>query len=126
MSGQGHGSGHDLPQIPPLNGRLGIRYTHNKIGSAELTLVGAGGQDKIAEGEKETGGYTRLDLALNSTSINIGNTRLQMFAGIENITDRSYTNHLSTNRGSISVEPGRNIYVWMTLGSEEGIKALRV
>lgn len=106
----------DLPQIPPLNGRLGIRYTSAKIGSAELTLVGAAGQNKIAEGEKETGGYTRLDLALNSTVISLGNTRLQIFAGIENITDRSYTSHLSTNRGSISVEPGRNIYLRMTLG----------
>jgi hemoglobin/transferrin/lactoferrin receptor protein len=106
----------DLPQIPPLNGRLGIRYTSAKIGSAELTLVGAAGQNKIAEGEKETGGYSRLDLALNSTVISLGNTRLQIFAGIENITDRSYTSHLSTNRGSISVEPGRNIYLRMTLG----------
>ena len=105
-----------LPQIPPLNGRLGIRYTNNRFGSAELTLVGASKQDKIAEGEKETGGFTRLDLALNSTSINIGNTRLQMFAGIENITDRSYTSHLSTNRGNISVEPGRNLYMRLILG----------
>jgi len=109
-------AGADLPQIPPLNGRLGIRYTSNKIGSVELTLAGAAGQDKIAEGEKETDGYTRLDLALNSASINLRNTRLQLFAGIENLTDRSYTNHLSTNRGSISVEPGRNVYVRMTLG----------
>ncbi|MFZ2339407.1 MAG: TonB-dependent receptor, partial [Bacteroidales bacterium] len=105
-----------LPQIPPLNGRLGIRYTNNKIGSAELTLVGASKQDNIAEGEKETGGFTRLDLALNSTALSIGNTRLQMFAGIENITDRSYTSHLSTNRGNISVEPGRNLYMRLILG----------
>lgn len=109
-------AGANLPQIPPLNGRLGIRYTHNRIGSAELILAGAAGQDKIAEGEKETGGYTRLDLALNSQSINIRNTNLQIFAGIENITNRSYTSHLSTNRGNISVEPGRNVYVRLILG----------
>jgi hemoglobin/transferrin/lactoferrin receptor protein len=102
-----------LPQIPPLNGRLGIRYTYNKIGSAEITLAGAARQDKIAEGERATGGYTRLDLAMSSTRISIGPTKLQIFAGIDNITNRSYTNHLSTNRGSISVEPGRNIYLRM-------------
>lgn len=105
----------NLPQIYPLSGRLGIRYTNNKIGSAEVTIVGAARQDKIAEGEKETGGFARLDLALSSTGINLGNTRLQVFAGIDNITDRSYASHLSTNRGNISVEPGRNIYLRMSL-----------
>jgi len=108
-------AGTDLPQIPPLSGRLGIRYTNSKIGSAEVTIVGATGQDRIAEGEKETGGFTRLDLALSSTRINLGPTILQVFAGVDNITDRSYTSHLSTNRGSISVEPGRNVFLRMNL-----------
>jgi hemoglobin/transferrin/lactoferrin receptor protein len=108
-------AGTNLPQIPPLSGRLGIRYTYNKVGSAEMTIVGAAGQDKVAGGEKETGGYTRLDLSLSSTRINLGPASLQLFAGIDNITDRSYTSHLSTNRGSISVEPGRNVYLRMSL-----------
>ncbi|MGE0076307.1 MAG: TonB-dependent receptor [Bacteroidales bacterium] len=101
----------NLPQIPPMNGRFGVRYSYPKLGSAELTLVGAAKQDKVADGESETGGYTRLDLAVNSAKINIGSTKLQLFAGVDNITDRKYTNHLATNRGSISVEPGRNIYL---------------
>ncbi len=105
----------NLPQIPPLNGRLGIRYTFPKIGSAEVTVVGATRQDKVAESEKRTGGYSRLDLAMSSEKINLGPTRLRIFAGIDNITDRSYTNHLSTNRGGISVEPGRNIYFRLSL-----------
>jgi len=109
-------AGTDLPQIPPLSGRLGLRYTNSRIGSAEMTIVGATGQDRIAEGEKETGGFTRLDLALSSTRINLGGTILQIFAGIDNITNRSYTSHLSTNRGSISVEPGRNFYFRLNLG----------
>jgi hemoglobin/transferrin/lactoferrin receptor protein len=104
-----------LPQIPPLNGRLGIRYTYHRIGSAEITLVGASKQDKIARGEKSTGGYARYDLVFSSARISLGQTRLQIFAGIDNVTDRSYTNHLSTNRGSISVEPGRNAYVRLSL-----------
>jgi len=52
-------------------------------------------------------------VAFSSADINIGATRLKLFGGIDNITDRSYTNHLSTNRGGISVEPGRNIYLRM-------------
>jgi hemoglobin/transferrin/lactoferrin receptor protein len=104
-----------LPQIPPLNGRLGMRYTRPGIGSAEFTLVGAARQDKIAAGEKKTGGYSRIDLAVNSVGIGLGPSKLQLFAGIDNITDRSYTNHLATNRGSISVEPGRNMYLRLSL-----------
>jgi hemoglobin/transferrin/lactoferrin receptor protein len=105
----------DLPQIPPFNGRLGIRYIYPSVGSAELTCVGAADQDKIAEGEKRTGGYAHYDIALKSYPVSLGFTKLQFFAGVDNITDRSYTNHLTTNRGSISVEPGRNVYVRLSL-----------
>jgi len=105
----------NLPQIPPLNGRLGLRYTMMEIGSVEIAAVGAARQNKIASGEKETGGYVRYDLALSSSGIKAGKARLQIFGGIDNITNRSYTNHLATNRGSISVEPGRNFYLRMSL-----------
>ena len=105
----------NLPQIPPLSGRLGLRYKFRRIGSAEVTVIGAARQNKIAGGEKETGGYARYDLALSSTNISLGPARLQIFAGIDNISDRSYTNHLATNRGSISVEPGRNFYLRLSL-----------
>jgi len=105
----------NLPQIPPLNGRLGMRYTYPKIGSAQITIVGATRQDKSSDDEKETGGYTHLDMAMSSSNISLGQTKLQIFAGIDNITDRSYTNHLATNRGGISVEPGRNIYLRLSL-----------
>jgi hemoglobin/transferrin/lactoferrin receptor protein len=108
-------SDNDLPQIPPFNGRLGIRYIYPSVGSAELTFVGAADQKKIAEGEKTTAGYGRYDLALKSEKIFFGSAMLQLFAGIDNITDRSYTNHLATNRGSISVEPGRNAYVRLSI-----------
>ncbi len=108
-------AGINLPQVPPLNGRMGVRYSAPRLGSAEVALVGAAKQDKIAKGEKETGGWTRLDLALNSTPIRLGAARLQLYGGVDNLTDRSYTNHLATNRGSISIEPGRNIYLRLNL-----------
>ncbi len=101
----------NLPLIPPLKGRLGLRYTHNKTGSLELTMSGAAKQKRIAEGEQETDGYIRLDISLSPNMIEIGKTGLQLFAGIDNITDAKYTNHLSTNRGNISIEPGRNAYI---------------
>lgn len=115
VRGQDRASERDLPQVPPLNGRIGVRFAAPRAGTAEITLVGAARQDKIAEGEKETGGYTRLDLALSSIPLRLGPTRLQFFGGVDNLTDRSYTNHLATNRGSISVEPGRNLYLRLNL-----------
>ncbi|HPV19977.1 MAG TPA: TonB-dependent receptor, partial [Prolixibacteraceae bacterium] len=66
-------------------------------------------------GEKATGSYARFDLAFTSAPILLRKTRIQLFAGIDNLTDRSYTNHLATNRGSISTEPGRNIYLRLNL-----------
>jgi len=52
---------------------------------------------------------------MGSKKIKLGKTGLQLFAGIDNITDATYTNHLSTNRGAISVEPGRNFFMRMNL-----------
>ena len=105
----------NLPLIPPLNGRAGLRYTWQAAGSAEFSVLGAARQDKIAEGEKETAGYYRLDFTLNTKAFDLGFMKIQGFAGIDNITDNRYTNHLSTNRGDISVEPGRNIFVRLRL-----------
>lgn len=94
---------------------MGLRYINQKAGAVELTVAGAAKQNKIAEGEKETNGYYRMDVAINTNNINLGLARLQLFAGIDNITDNSFTNQLSTNRGNISIEPGRNIFVRLNL-----------
>lgn len=102
----------DLPLIPPLNGSFTVSYTYPKVGNASVTLWAVNKQDKIAEGEKPTDGYFRLDFALNTREFHFWKVcGFQLFAGIDNITNTAYTNHLSTNRGSISVEPGRNFYV---------------
>ncbi|NLD62985.1 MAG: TonB-dependent receptor, partial [Bacteroidales bacterium] len=108
-------AGADLPQIPPFKGRVGLRYNWNRAGTIELTLAGAAKQTKIGENEQVTDGYVRLDLAMGSKKIKLGKTGLQLFAGIDNITDATYTNHLSTNRGAVSVEPGRNFFMRMNL-----------
>ncbi len=104
-----------LPRVPPHNGRLGVRWGFPAVGTAELSLTAAARQERIAEGEKATEGFTRYDAAFSSRTIRMGGSRLQLFAGIENLTDRLYTNHLSTNRGGVSVEPGRNFYLRLSL-----------
>jgi hemoglobin/transferrin/lactoferrin receptor protein len=111
VRGKNTDSGDDLLRIPPLNGRLGFRYTYPKLGSAEISVTGAAKQDKIAEGERITEGYSYLDMALHTRKFNYGSAALQFFTGIDNVTNESYTNHLSTNRGSVSIEPGRNFFI---------------
>ncbi|HDP55495.1 MAG TPA: TonB-dependent receptor, partial [Bacteroidetes bacterium] len=100
----------NLPLIPPFNGRLGLRYSNVKLGSAQFSAIGASQQTLVAEGELETEGYFRFDFALTSPNFKVGQSKVQVFAGIDNIANKAYTNHLATNRGSISVEPGRNFY----------------
>lgn len=102
-----------LPMIPPLNGRAGISYDNIRILGTSLEVVACGARPKgrIAEGERATAGWWRLDFAIYSRIFSFGRCTLQLFAGMDNITDNVYTNFLATNRGNIVCEPGRNIYL---------------
>lgn len=102
-----------LPNIPPMSGRLGVAYTYPNVGAVNLSVMAAGAKEEgmIAEGEKATKGYYRIDLTLNSKRFEIGRCGLQFFGGIDNLTNVAYTNFLSTNRGNINFEPGRNFYI---------------
>jgi outer membrane receptor protein involved in Fe transport len=105
----------NLPLIPPMNGRVGLKYTFPKYGGVDLIAIGFADQDKIAEGETETKGFARFDLRIHSALINFEFAQVQFFGGIENIGDRAYRNHLATNRGAIAIEPGRNFYLKMKI-----------
>lgn len=102
-----------LPLIPPASLNAGISYENSRILGADLSVTAATGRraDKIAEGERPTEGWWRLDFAIHSRIFNFGRCNLQLFGGIDNITDAAYTNFLSTNRGNIICEPGRNFYL---------------
>lgn len=102
-----------LPYIPPMNGRLGVAYNYPRVGGINLSVMAAGAKEegKIAAGEKATKGYYRLDLSLNSRMFELGPCGLQFFGGIDNLTNETYTNFLSTNRGNINYEPARNFYI---------------
>jgi hemoglobin/transferrin/lactoferrin receptor protein len=105
----------DLPLIPPLHGILGIKYKHQGWFGAEVTTNLVSDQDKIAQGESSTKGFATYNLRFYSRPIEIGIGRLEIFSGMDNITNRAYMNHLSTNRGIIKYEPGRNFYIRMKL-----------
>ncbi|MFN8206273.1 MAG: TonB-dependent receptor [Bacteroidales bacterium] len=104
-----------LPQIPPLNGSLTLRYTIPGWTSVSLSSHFAGKQDRIGAGESTTGGYAVYDAGFHSQPIGWKKVKIEFSGGIENIYNRSYRLHLATNRGIVRDEPGRNLYIRMNL-----------
>ncbi len=103
-----------LPAIPPLNGILGVRgFLASWIGYDIYGHFFAD-QNRIAEGEIRTPGYGILSAYLRTPGFSLGPVQGRLLAGAENIFDRSYHNHLATNRGLITSEPGRNLVIqWL-------------
>ena len=101
----------NLPLIPPLNGRVGFKYRFFKDLTVDVYSKHYGKQDKIAEGEKETPGYSIYSMAIYIRPVDLNLAKLKLTAGVENIINRAYRNHLSTNRGAITIEPGRNVFL---------------
>jgi hemoglobin/transferrin/lactoferrin receptor protein len=101
----------DLPEIPPLNGSVGLKFKLIDILSADFTTVVYSAQNNVAVGEQTTPGYATFNLYLESGSFNLRPLDFRISAGIENIFDKEYRNHLSTTRGYLTTEPGRNIFI---------------
>ena len=99
-----------LPQIAPMNGTFGLSYSGLEHINGEVNYEWAAKQDKLADGETATDGYGLINLNLSSKEYQFNTIHLQAFAGMRNLTDTEYTNHLSSNRGLVKVEPGRNFY----------------
>ena len=72
-------------------------------------------QDYTASGELNTPGYAVFNAGISSIPIKYKFFACQLFAGVENIMDKDYRNHLSSNRGLIIEEPGRNFYAKLKL-----------
>lgn len=111
----------DLTDIPPLNGKLGIKTNYFNYVSVDLTanIFDSQTNGKVstnpAAWNVHTPGYVTYDLYLTSMPINLHLAKLQVSAGVENLTDKSYRNSLSTNRGIIKLEPGRNFFAKVSL-----------
>ncbi|MBS4035175.1 MAG: TonB-dependent receptor [Ignavibacterium sp.] len=106
----------NLPQIPPLNGTLGLKLSIVKDLSADFSSAIFAPQNDVSTGEISTPGYAVFNASLNFKNIYFSSVRMQFFAGVENIFDKAYRNHLSTTRGGIKWEPGRNFYIRLVTG----------
>jgi iron complex outermembrane receptor protein len=94
-----------LPRIPPLRGRVGLRYQVNAFqagGEAILTSE----QDRVAGAEEPTDGYQLLKL-FASYSFEAGRATNTITARLDNATDELYRNHLSLIKQYVP-EMGRN------------------
>lgn len=100
-----------LPQIPAPNGNVGFKFGLFDYLNTDIYLTLFAEQNDVAEGEIATPGYAVFNFLLNTTPIKFSNISFRIYSGVENIFDKSYRNHLSTTRGSITIEPGRNIFV---------------
>jgi hemoglobin/transferrin/lactoferrin receptor protein len=100
----------NLPGIPPLNGNIGLRTGILNEIEVDFSTTVFNEQRDIARGETITPGYAVFNLSLNTRLFSFPFMSLQLYSGIENIFDKSYRNHLSTTRGFMTLEPGRNIY----------------
>lgn len=113
----GTNTGDDTPlaQIAPFNARLGLTYTAPFDMRFTLNSIFYSSQDRVAQGELTTPGYGTFNLYGNYPLRFSANLLLLVTAGVENILDRNYRNHLSTSRGPVNSEPGRNIFVNLNL-----------
>ncbi len=102
-----------LPEMPPLESRLYLRYTNvNNRFYIEANGRFADEQTRVASSfaEKETSGFSVYNLI---TGFNVGRIA-EIALGVDNIFDAAYTEHLNRSykfTGLPIYEPGRNFYV---------------
>lgn len=115
-----------LAQMPPLEGRLALSYSaHRWTAGALWRLVAA--QKRVAPGQ---GNIVGQDLGPSSgygvLSLNASyqfNQQARLSAGIDNLFDRAYAEHLSKSGAAIAGyplttrvnEPGRNLWLKLDL-----------
>jgi iron complex outermembrane receptor protein len=99
-------TGQALPRIPPLRLRAGLAYRHSRF-AANVEVLHARGQDRVAGAELPTDAYTLTNLAV---SYRFGGDRspFELFVRANNLFDKEARNHVSFLK-DIAPLPGRNL-----------------
>jgi outer membrane receptor protein involved in Fe transport len=84
-------------------------------GTLNLSYSAVAAQKNLAASEMYTAGYAIFEIGFVSIPLTIGRYSCTIRTGIQNIFDRAYQNHLSTLRGIIKDEPGRNYFLSATI-----------
>jgi len=105
-----------LALIPPLNGQLALHYRYKNLLNFSAEMNAFAKQDRITDWELETPGYAYFNFTVYTNNLNFFRTTHQFFFRVDNINDKAYRNHLSTNRGAMVEEPGRNFGISWKIG----------
>jgi len=104
------GAASDLAEMPPLHGRLGLRYDDGRL-FALAEGVFCADQEAVDQtlGEQPSPGWGIANLSLGWRT-----QRLALTLGVTNLFDRAYREHLSYQRdpfrsGVPVPEPGRSV-----------------
>ena len=95
-----------LERIPPLNGKVALRYVTRPL-KVHFTARFSDGQHRLGEFEEATDGYIVCDAGFQ-LAFPVWQLQHQAVVTIENIFDTEYRQHLSRIK-SVMPEPGRNI-----------------
>ena len=95
-----------LERIPPLNGKVALRYVTQPL-KVHITARFSDDQHRLGDFEDATDGYIVYDAGIQ-LAFPIWQLQHQMVVTIENIFDTEYRQHLSRIK-SVMPEPGRNV-----------------
>ena len=105
----------DLPQIPPFSGQVEWSSYIQHFGTMSISCSGEASQNNLAPGEATTAGYAIVDISVASVPWHIGLVSFTLHSGIQNVLDKPYQSHLSTLRGLVKEEPGRNLFLSLSI-----------
>lgn len=105
----------NLPGIAPFHGTVALNATFQDAGTISVSSSASSSQNNLAAGETRTGGYAVFDIDAATVPIAVERFSITARGGIQNIFDKAYRNHLSTLRGIVKLEPGRNFYLSFTV-----------
>ncbi len=99
-------SGLPLERIPPLNGKVALRYVTRSL-NVHITARFSDDQHRLGEFEEATDGYIVYDAGIQ-LAFPVWQLEHQAVVTVENIFDAEYRQHLSRIK-SVMPEPGRNV-----------------
>ncbi len=105
----------NLAQVPPFNTKYGVKYYFSGIGVIDISAFTYSTQANTGAGEIRTPGYTVYNLYLSTEKFPLHGVALKIASGVENIFNKNYRDHLSTDRGLIKSEPGINAFLKLEL-----------
>ncbi len=114
---RGRDTAHDvwLTQVPPFSGTGGVTLRAGGAGTLDVGCVAMRAQVAPGPGETETPGWTVWNANVATAPLAFAGHALRVRAGVDNAFDRAYRQHLSTLRGTIRLEPGRNVWASATV-----------